>query len=63
MTEEDRILSAEDVAAKLRVSYNTARRFLIEGMIPGRKIGKQWRVLESDLLRFVSEGHRRQPNE
>lgn len=34
-------------------SYPTARRYLITGKIPNRKIGREFRVLESDLYEFM----------
>ena len=53
---DDRILTVEQAAELLQVSYETARGWIQTGKIPGRKIGRVWRVLESDLLRFISTG-------
>jgi len=61
---DDRILTVEQTAALLQINYETCRRYLNAGKIPGRKIGKQWRVVESDLKRFIAEGHSlQQPQE
>ena len=54
---DDRILTVEQAAELLQINYETCRRYLNAGKIPGRKIGKQWRVVESDLKRFIAEGH------
>jgi len=54
----DRILTTDEVAELMRVSYNTARKWIKRGRIPGRKIGRVWRVVESDLIAFVSGGAR-----
>jgi len=47
----------EQAAELLKVNYETARRWVKTGGIPDRKIGKVWRVVESDLSRFMAEGH------
>jgi excisionase family DNA binding protein len=52
----DRILTTDEVAELMRVSYNTARKWIKLGRIPGRKIGRVWRVVESDLIAFVAGG-------
>lgn len=54
---DDRILTVEQAAELLQINYETCRRYLNAGKIPGRKIGKQWRVVESDLKRFIAEGN------
>ena len=54
---DDPILTTEQVAKLLQVHYETARKYIKRGLVPGRKIGRGWRVVESDLRRFISEGH------
>jgi len=49
-----RILTVEQVAEKLQVKPLTVREYLRKGMIPGRKLGRSWRVVESDLEWFLS---------
>ena len=51
------ILTTEEAAAKLKVNVITIRRYLIKGMIPGRKIGKQWRINEEDFDNFIATGN------
>lgn len=49
-----RILTAEQAAEKLQVTPKTIRKLLKEGKMPGRKIGREWRLLETDIERWVS---------
>lgn len=48
-----RILTVEQAAEKLQLSPKAVRKYLRTGKLPGRKIGKVWRLLESELERFV----------
>ena len=50
----DTLLSPEQVAERLQVSEYTALKWLREGRITGRKLGKFWRVRESDLEAFIN---------
>lgn len=54
---ENKILTTEQIAELLQVSYETARRLLKAGKIPGTKIGRSWRVIESDLRSFIEAGY------
>lgn len=47
------ILTVEQAAEKLQMSPKAVRKYLRTGKLPGRKIGKAWRLLESDLERYV----------
>ncbi|MDO8683312.1 MAG: helix-turn-helix domain-containing protein [Armatimonadota bacterium] len=49
-----RILTVEQVAEKLQVKPLTVREYLRKGKIPGRKLGRAWRVVETDLEWFLS---------
>ncbi|MCX6346307.1 MAG: helix-turn-helix domain-containing protein [Armatimonadetes bacterium] len=49
-----RILTVEQVAEKLQVKPLTVREYLRKGKIPGRKLGRSWRVVETDLEWFLS---------
>ena len=49
-----RILNAEQVAEKLQVKPLTVRKYLRKGLIPGRRLGREWRVVETDLEAFIS---------
>ena len=57
MAEQDDLLTAEAVGAELQVTVQTVRRWIRDGVLPGRRIGlRQWRVKRSDLRRFVDVG-------
>lgn len=56
-----RILTVEQAAEKLQMSTKIVREYLRVGKLPGRKIGRSWRVLESDLEWYVS-GRAHQPS-
>jgi excisionase family DNA binding protein len=51
-----RILTVEQAAEKLQVKPKTVRAWLKAGKIPGRKIGRVYRVPEDELETFVSLG-------
>lgn len=45
-------LTPNEVAKQLQVCYETIRRWLESGKLKGYKMGKQWRIKESDLGSF-----------
>jgi len=52
---KERLLSPEDVAKQLNIATATVREYLREGRIKGIKVGKLWRVRESDLQRHIEK--------
>lgn len=54
------ILTVEQAAEKLQLTPKTTRKLLKEGKMPGRKVGRAWRVLDTDLERWIS-GKYQQP--
>ena len=42
-------LTLEQVATELKISYATARKRVLDGLIPARREGLEWRVTRSDL--------------
>jgi len=42
-------LTVDEAASRLKVMPKTVRGWLREGILPGVKIGRQWRVAESTL--------------
>lgn len=53
LNEFDDILDSFAVEYILGLSRSTTLRLLRSGTIPGKKIGRQWRILKSDLLLFL----------
>lgn len=48
-------LTVDQVAAALQVDPYTVRRWLRGGTLIGERQGRHWRILESDLDRFMAE--------
>ena len=48
-----RILNTAQAAEKLQVRPITVRRYLKSGLLQGRRIGREWRVMETDIETFV----------
>lgn len=49
------MLTADECSEFLRVHLNTVKKLLSEGKLPGKKIGRQWRIDKADLKRFMGE--------
>ena len=47
------MLKIPEVAKKLNIHYNTARRLVVNGEIQSIKIGRVWRVKEEELEKFI----------
>ena len=48
-----RTLNLDEVAEALRLSRPTVRDLLSRGIIPGQKLGRQWRISERALAAFM----------
>jgi excisionase family DNA binding protein len=53
------LYSIKEVAAFLKVTERTVRRWIHEGLITAYRFGRQWRITHSDFQAFA-EGHRRE---
>jgi excisionase family DNA binding protein len=53
--EREPFLTAEEVAAYLRVDRYTIYRLVSKGKIPGFKVGRQWRFKQSILDRWLKK--------
>jgi excisionase family DNA binding protein len=47
-------LTPEQVAEMLQMNARVVRRMLAAGKLPGRRIGRLWRVSAADLKDFMS---------
>jgi excisionase family DNA binding protein len=54
----EKLLTPEDAAKVLLVKPETVREWLRSGKLKGVKVGRLWRVRESDLEAFLKEGER-----
>lgn len=57
---EDKLLTIEEAAEKLRVSTRTIIRYIESGRLKASKIGV-WRIKESDLGHFLEESSNVKP--
>jgi excisionase family DNA binding protein len=51
----DRLLTVTEVAAAMRVSNMTVYRLIKGGELRALRVGKNYRVLESDLASYLAE--------
>ena len=52
MMDKDRLLTAQEVAKRLRVSERSVMRYIKARKLRATKIG-QWRIKEIDLVKFL----------
>ena len=50
------VLTIVEAAALCRVSTDVLYRLAAEGAVPAMKVGGQWRVVRSELLRWLVDG-------
>ena len=50
---DDAVLTTQEACGYLRISRPTFGKYLYEGRIKGAKVGKGWKVLKSELDRFL----------
>ncbi len=50
----ENLLSIEETAAQLKTHPETIRRYIRENKLAGVKLGRSWRVRESDLSAFIN---------
>ena len=50
----DKILNVSDIAEFFGVSHETVWEWCKAGKLPAFKIGKEWKVRQSDLQRLIS---------
>lgn len=55
MNEREKCYTPEEVAAILRVDKETVMRRLRKGEMPGFKVGKFWRITESQLKEYQNQ--------
>lgn len=59
MPDGDEILTADEAAVFLKVSVKTLLRLARSGDLPASKIGRSWRFVRGDLVRFCGGEPRR----
>ena len=51
--ENDKVLTLEEMRKYLRIGRNVALRLLQEKEINGKKVGNQWRILKSEVDKYL----------
>lgn len=54
------LLTVEEVAANLKISPKIIRKWLRDGIMPGVKLGRVWRIDEKDLEEFIQRSKKRE---
>ena len=57
---EHDLLTCEEAASYLRLHVRTVGRLLNQGMLPGVKVGRQWRLRRADLDAYLRGASPRQ---
>jgi excisionase family DNA binding protein len=57
--DESVVMTLQEVADYLNCSYSTALRLARQGIIPGFKLGSDWRFLKSEIDQWIAKGGRR----
>lgn len=52
----DRIYTLDEIAEMLHITRRTLYTYIKEGKLQGVKIGKYWRVSETNLQAFLEKG-------
>ena len=52
----DEVLTLEEVAALLKLPLEAVRSRALEGDLPGRRFGKDWRFARAAVLAWLAEG-------
>ena len=52
---DDRLLTLREVANHLRLDPKTVRRLIAGGELAAYRLGREWRVSERDLRKYLSE--------
>jgi excisionase family DNA binding protein len=51
--EDGEILTVGQVSKLLKLHQRTIYKLVRNGMIPGRRVGKKWRFLRSEIMNFL----------
>jgi excisionase family DNA binding protein len=52
---DDNILTTDEAALYLKISKATLLKHINERKIKAKKVGRSWRVLQSELYRFLNK--------
>lgn len=49
-------MTLAEFSAFLDISQRTARKLILGGLVPHRRVGSQIRILTEDVIRYLQEG-------
>ena len=52
---DEKIMTMTEVQNYLRITKPTMVKILKEGKLKGKKVGKQWRILKSEVDRYLKD--------
>jgi excisionase family DNA binding protein len=56
MTDEDKLLTAKEVAAWLQLNERTVLNMVERQELPALRFGRQWRFSKDDIVRTLRQG-------
>lgn len=56
-TDEDQVLTIDELAAYLKVSKSTLYKLVQEGKVPGQKVGRHWRFRRETIDRWLDQSN------
>jgi excisionase family DNA binding protein len=51
----EELLTPETVAERLHIQRSTVMKYLRQGIIRGRKVGRFWRIAEEDIQAYLEQ--------
>lgn len=54
----DDILTVKELAAWLKLNEKTAYKLVLEGKIPGFKVGGSWRIKREEIVKWIEQQHK-----
>ena len=52
---EDMVFTFDEFRKYLKLGRNTALRLLQTGEVKGKKVGRQWRILKSEVVKYLRD--------
>jgi excisionase family DNA binding protein len=53
------IMTIEQVAEYLQLNYYTVYRKVVSGEIPASKLGRTWRIMRKDVIKYLRDQKKR----
>jgi excisionase family DNA binding protein len=53
------VMTIEQVAEFLQLNYYTVYRKVVAGEIPASKLGRTWRIMRKDVIKYLKEQKKR----